>query len=332
MNRLANKEVKINELVIHVSENCNLNCKHCSYSYRPPDKDNISIDKWKSIIDEAIEVGVTNFIVIGGEPLLYIDRTEQILNHLQQRKVPYGMVTNGTLIKNNIKRLKKHKLSFLDVSIDGLEEEHDRTRGKGNFKKSVEGIKLVLENNIAERTFLASTVMSHNYKKMPDMIKHFQNLGVKYFVLGLYVYVGTNPKEWILQQEQLRELIESIKNINAEQMIIDIHTHIQQYWHDLIKDGIIDKNNIRIDSNNNVYYKIPGTKVFLKNSMYTTNFWNTAIITADGYYIDDYEYIGTPNYKEMAIGNTKNMSMKELVEKVKKVGPERFIRKMKKYS
>ena len=58
------------------------------------------------------------------------------------------------------------------------------------------------------------------------------------------------------------------------------------------------------------------------------HFWNTAIITADGYYLDDYEYGTHADYAEHALGNIKDDSFRELLDKVKQVSPGRFIEKI----
>ena len=175
--------------------------------------------------------------------------------------------------------------------------------------------------------------MSYNYKSITSMIKEFNSINVYNFCLGLYVYTGHNPKEWILKKEQLYELIDNLKKLNYTkgQIIIDIHTQLNHYWNQLIKDGIINKNKIKIDSYNNTFFQIPDTKIFLKNSMLTTTFLNTSIVTADGYYLDDYEYEAYLNYKDYALGNIKNESLSNILKKVKKESPKRFIQKIKKY-
>ncbi len=297
------------------------------------EKDNLSIDKLKKLIDEAIEVGVKLFVLVGKEPLLDIKRTKELLDYLGKRKVKFGMVTNGTLIERNIDQLRNYGFYYFDVSVDGTEEYHDLTRGKGTFSKAKEGIELIMDNKLTNKLFISSVLMSYNYRNIPEMIKGFNKIGIKNFSLGVYIHTGLNPKEWILEKEQLVELIDSLKklDLDVEQIIIDIHTQVNHYWDYLIEKGVIDEDKISIDSHNNVFFQIPTTKIFLKNSMFTTNFWNTAIVTADGYYLDDYEYLANQSYKEIALGNVKNDSFRELLKRVEERSPERFLTKIKKY-
>jgi len=77
----------------------------------------------------------------GGEPLVRPDLTE-----LAEYAVGKGMraviSTNGTLITSRIAgKLKKIGLSYVGISLDGMEEVNDRFRGvKGAFKKAMAGI------------------------------------------------------------------------------------------------------------------------------------------------------------------------------------------------
>ena len=311
--------MKIHELVLFPSSICNLHCKHCSYLCNSLKKDNVPIKRLLEIIDEAISLGTELFILVAKEPLMEIGRTKKILEHLEKRKVKYGIVTNGTLIKQNIDKLKNFNFNYFDVSIDGTEEYHDKTRGNGNFKLSEEGIGLILKNNITKTLFISSVLMSYNYKNIPEMINHFKSKGIQNFSLGAYIYTGKNPKEWILEKEQLKELIQILSNTkDVNQIIIDIHKQVNHYWDYLIEEKIIDKDKIETDENNVVYYQIPNTKVFLKNSLFTTKSDYTGIITADGFYLEDYNYLTDPNYKKSSVGNIKTKKLSEILAIVQK--------------
>ena len=324
------KNIDITELVLFPTPRCNLNCKHCSYLCNSLEKDNLPLPKMRHIIDEAIDSGVKLFILVGKEPLADMERTDEIISYLNKKKAKFGIVSNGTLIEKHINKLKKHKFDYFDISIDGTEKFNDVTRGVGNFSRAKKGAELVIKNTLTDKFFISSVLMSYNYKNIPDMIKEFNGIGVKNFSLGVYVYTGHNPKDWILTKEQLVELIELLKKSESEtdQIIIDIHTQVNHYWEYLIEKGVINEEEISIDPNNNVYFQIPNTNIFLKNSMFTTNFWNTAIITADGYFLDDYEYLASRDYKERSLGNINKESFMELLEKVKQKSPDRFLEKL----
>jgi MoaA/NifB/PqqE/SkfB family radical SAM enzyme len=308
------------ELVLSPSSACNLNCKHCSYLCDSHYKDNVPLDQLKNVVDDAISEGVDLFILLGKEPLLEFERTKEVIEHLESKNAKFGMVTNGTLIKERIEELKKHHFDYFDISIDGLKDAHDKTRGEGNFVKAEEGVELVLKNNLTNKFFISSVVMSWNYKNIPEMIKHLNSKGVKNFSMGLYIHTGFNPKEWIITKAQVKELIEDLSKINPEeinQIILDVHTQTKDYWDWLIEEKIIEEAQVKADKNNNIYYRIPNSKIFLKNSYYTTLYKNVAILTADGYWLDNYKHFFTKDYKKEAIGHISKIDFKKYLEKIK---------------
>jgi organic radical activating enzyme len=111
------KEIKI--LDIFYGNQCNLTCNQCDTrsdhirkGQYDPDIENI-----KRSIDLANEYfDVQKWSVLGGEPLLYLDKVEEILDHLRSiepNKVIF-FPTNGSLLDRHMDRLvdmvKKYKL------------------------------------------------------------------------------------------------------------------------------------------------------------------------------------------------------------------------------
>ena len=78
---------------------CNLSCSFCDTTYRhQKSEDELSLEEWLLLIDQAVESGVQQFFVLGGgEPFVkkgIIDILQAIKSHNC-----YGMLTtNGSLI------------------------------------------------------------------------------------------------------------------------------------------------------------------------------------------------------------------------------------------
>lgn len=306
------------ELVLFPSAGCNLNCRHCSYLCRSSASENVSLDRLKEVVGEAIDSGVKLVVLVGREPLLEFDRTREILKFLKDKAVRVGMVTNGTLVSRHIEELKNYKFDYIDVSLDGPEKEHEMNRGVGSFGKAREGIKLLLNHCNYGKFFLSSTLMSYNYSVLPKMIEEFSGYGVENFCFGTYIYTGENPEEWKLEGLHLLEFVEMLKGVDVKgQLIVDVHSEVSHLWDFLIEKGIILEEGVKFDINHNCYYKIPGTNVFLKNSKYTTNLSHSVIITADGYYLPDYKLIASREYREKAVGNVGDMSYRDYLVSIK---------------
>lgn len=143
------KSSGLRELWIHTGTACNLECPFCLEGSRPGDTrlQRVSLPELKPYFDEAARLRIERFVFTGGEPLIVKDIIKILTHALQMR--PCLVLTNGTapLIKrahqlDSLKQLP-HPLEFR-VSIDRPDESaHDSERGWGNFKRAIEGIKIL---------------------------------------------------------------------------------------------------------------------------------------------------------------------------------------------
>ena len=120
----------------------------------------------------------------GGEPLLSPDLFE-LLKRCDADGISCGILTNGTLIdRETAARLGTiRSLSFVQVSIDGTRETHDRVRGKGNFDKAFAGLKLLRRQGI--QTMAAFTCHKGNYRTLPQVIRTVRRKGSLFVALFL---------------------------------------------------------------------------------------------------------------------------------------------------
>ncbi|WP_060470683.1 radical SAM/SPASM domain-containing protein [Enterococcus cecorum] len=131
-------KIPLRTVQLEITNRCNLRCKHC---YIPSYTDDLEVEDILKIIDESERLGVMNFCITGGEPLLHTD-IEKILIYLLQTGMNITIFSNLINLNDNIKRIivLSDRISF-KVSLDGgTPEVHDYIRGKGSFKKTYNNI------------------------------------------------------------------------------------------------------------------------------------------------------------------------------------------------
>lgn len=140
---------RFRELWIHTGTACNLSCPFCHEGSKPGDAriGAPTLPALAPMLDEAAARGVERFAFTGGEPLILKGILEILLYALQLR--PSLVLTNGTapFIRRAHQlaqlRAAPHPLSFR-VSIDYPDEaQHDAGRGLRNFRKALEGLRLL---------------------------------------------------------------------------------------------------------------------------------------------------------------------------------------------
>ncbi len=136
---------KLKECWFHVTNNCNLACRHCMFSSAPGRPETLARDELTRAIEEARGLGCGIFYFTGGEPLVYegfTDICDSILGYDDSHIV---ILSNGILIrklKRWLDKADKSRLHF-QISLDGLEAHHDGIRGEGAFSRTMEGVRLL---------------------------------------------------------------------------------------------------------------------------------------------------------------------------------------------
>jgi uncharacterized protein len=148
---------KLRQLILQVTQSCNLRCSYCSYSgsykNRIHSASSMSVDMAERVIDffipktkDSKRVAVSFY---GGEPLLNLELVKHCVRYIEdsypRKEIDYGMTTNGTLLDDDsIAFLVEKKFNLL-VSLDGPEEIHDARR---RFASNGEGSFSVIMDNI----------------------------------------------------------------------------------------------------------------------------------------------------------------------------------------
>jgi molybdenum cofactor biosynthesis enzyme MoaA len=136
-------------LWIHTGTACNLSCPFCHEGSKPGDArlGAPTLAQLAPLLDEAAARGVERFAFTGGEPLILKGILDILLHALRLR--PVLVLTNGTapLLRRPHQlaqlRTAAHPLCFR-VSIDFPDEaRHDAGRGLRNFRKALEGLRLL---------------------------------------------------------------------------------------------------------------------------------------------------------------------------------------------
>ncbi|MCP3922615.1 MAG: 12,18-didecarboxysiroheme deacetylase [Desulfobacterales bacterium] len=199
-------------VVWNITRRCNLKCVHCYAQSKDQEYSNeLTTEEGKKLIDDLAQFGVPVILFSGGEPLMRKDLPE-----LAEYAVSKGMraviSTNGTLITKEVaKTLKEIGLSYVGISLDGLEEIHDHFRGKkGAFKAAMEGIKNCQEAGI--KVGLRFTMNKINSKDIPGIFDLLEEKDIPRVCFYHLVYAGRGSKliEEDLTHEETREAVDLI--------------------------------------------------------------------------------------------------------------------------
>lgn len=242
------------EVDLHVTNRCNLKCKHCVYTSGEWDMPDMTLETVKKIIPALKKLGVEEVHITGGEPLVNKEFFE-IARCLHENGFGTRVQTNGILITPDIaKRLKECGIEYVLISIDGLEKTHNSFRNNDkSFDYAIKAVKICLEAGLYTR--VNTVINKSNVQDLPELIKYINNLKPdqhSFFYLTP-VGRGKNMKNLMLSLEEWKEVEKIVEKSGRENKCIE-KIRLQN----VIKNNEDDKkcrdDNCLILANGNVYH------------------------------------------------------------------------------
>jgi len=205
-------------VVWNMTRRCNLKCVHCYAQSEDKDYNNeLSHEESLKMIDDLAEFGVPVLLFSGGEPLIH-PRLVEYAEYAVKKGMRAVISTNGTLItKEKAEILKKIGLSYVGISIDGLEDTHNKFRGVNNaYKKAMEAVKHCQAAGI--KVGLRFTINKRNVDDIPGMFDILDKMNIPRACFYHLVYSGRGSdiaKEDLSHQET-RETLDLIMKRTKE--------------------------------------------------------------------------------------------------------------------
>ena len=141
----------ITSVMFELTYRCSEKCIHCynegatrndeEISTRG-DREELTLDDYKRIIDELYEQGLMKVCLTGGDPFSK-SFAWNLIDYLYNKGIAFDIFTNGQKIVNDVERLANYYPRLVGVSIySGIAEVHDYiTRIKGSWEKSMDVVR-----------------------------------------------------------------------------------------------------------------------------------------------------------------------------------------------
>jgi 12,18-didecarboxysiroheme deacetylase len=199
-------------VVWNATRRCNLKCVHCyAHATEMIEKDEIDTTGGKALIDDLAQFGVPVILFSGGEPLVRKDLPE-LAEYAVAKGLRAVISTNGTLITSELARtLKKIGLSYVGISLDGMQEVNDHFRGvAGAFEKALNGIRNCQAAGI--KVGLRFTINKFNVKEIPGIFDLLEEMDIPRVCFYHLVYAGRGSSlvKEDLTHEETRKAVDLI--------------------------------------------------------------------------------------------------------------------------
>jgi radical SAM protein with 4Fe4S-binding SPASM domain len=184
-------------LELQITDACNLRCKHCYIGDSA--RSELPAGTVHALLKEFEELQGLRVLVTGGEPLLHgrFNEINEMLPAFFFRKV---LFTNGVLLKKD--QISALKVDEIQVSIDGLEQAHDRLRGAGSYKLAMEAVKRSLDAGFD--VSISTMAYRGNLDDFDSLEHQFKEMGIKDWTVDVPCLTGRlkDNRELFLSPEE----------------------------------------------------------------------------------------------------------------------------------
>jgi len=202
-------------IIFSITNKCNLACKGC-YAQALHDQapQELSPEKLRQITAEAKELGVSFFVLAGGEPFMRPEMLDIIEDYPE---IIFLIFTNGLLINDAmIQRFRKQRNVVPLVSLEGDQTSTDERRGPGTFTH----VQNIMQQMKKYKLFFGTslTLTRQNFAEIIDYeySQKLVKLGCKFFLYLEYTPVQEGTEDLTLTGEQRNQFVNKIKLFRSE--------------------------------------------------------------------------------------------------------------------
>jgi len=287
---VANKQIPIRRIAVHLTNKCNLKCSYCN------ECQGVNVLDKKilfNLLDEFSDMGGGIVHITGGEPTIVNYLPEAIDYTSKYDNLKFNLNTNC------VKRLSKEsysKIYRLKTSLDTYnKEKFDKLVGiKGTFNKVIENLRYIHELEDKPTLSITYTVSKQTYKDIPKFLKFYYENFPNFYAVFFSSYKGFN-EDFMFSKSEVKDLFENIvpqmkeiaeKNNDNNTKWLFEHSHTQRTFNA----------NIRFPENRNIPCYIQMSELLINE---VGDLWHCSHLFRD---------------KILPFGNIKDFTLKDIVK------------------
>lgn len=201
----------IKHLILHVTNRCNMRCKHCFVNFDKIEEE-LTLNEIKSLSKKFS--GLIWLDIGGGEPLLRDDLEEIIpLFRFEELSIP----TNGWETERSVEKLKKiHSMAsgklIVTLSLDGMPKTHNEIRCPMSFERTVQTFNS-LRKIKGIRIKFNTVLCEKNYDDIINLMHFVKDLRVDFHSILMLRGITRDPSMRLPAIEKIRALEKDIYQI-----------------------------------------------------------------------------------------------------------------------
>ena len=207
-------------LIASIATTCNLHCKGCYARQNgiaadpdKPSKATLTPQQWRTIFDEAADLGINFALLAGGEPLTRRDLLEQIA---QVNNMIFPIFTNGTMIGPTYLDFFKTHLNMIPViSLEGDAAATDSRRGQGVYQRALQAMQGLKEAHLFYGVSITVTTENYEHVTTSQYLNQLHDMGCQLVFYVEYVPMDERTAHLAFRDEHVAHMEQLLSDRRA---------------------------------------------------------------------------------------------------------------------
>jgi len=265
----------------HVIKSCNMKCKYCFAQFNDCNANMINKADAKSIIASIKEKGFEKITFSGGEPLL-LPYLPELIKYSKDIGLTTMLVTNGSLLSEEILHSLKGKLDWIGLSIDSLDNNTNHKLGVCYSNKTINYRELIKSIQKYSYRLKINTVVSRYNYNSSELGRFIEEVKPeRWKVMQALEIEGENDKyskDYLITEEEF-SLFKKENMVNEDLMIPENNQDMKGTYVMISPNGRFFTNR-----NGDIRYSKPITEVGLEKAYDSMNYSYTGFENRKGIY------------------------------------------------
>ncbi len=196
-------------LIASIASQCNLHCAGC-YARAGGGCGNISnqtdmdSNQWRTVFDQASELGIAFILLAGGEPFL---RRDILTLAGEYPNLIFPVFTNGTMMDESVMELLDRHRNIIPIfSIEGKATETDSRRGAGTYAQIESAMATLKKRHILFGASITVTKENIELVTEPAFLKALEKKGCGVSLYVEYVPAEAGTEYLVLDEKEIKKL------------------------------------------------------------------------------------------------------------------------------
>jgi radical SAM protein with 4Fe4S-binding SPASM domain len=193
---------------------CDQKCHHCGSRAGARRSSELDLETCLALVTELRDLGAGEVVLIGGEAYLRNDFI-LIARAIRAAGMRCTMTTGAlNLTQARVEALAEAGIRVVNVSIDGLEDAHDRLRGvEGSWRSAFEALGRLRDAGVV--TTCNTQINAWTKSQLPELLEHIAAVGASMWQLQVTAAFGNaaDRPDILLEPYELLEVFEDIDRV-----------------------------------------------------------------------------------------------------------------------